>query len=84
MGYYTDRLQKKRAKASQERRIGYAQSARQHVKEEAEHWRKEAKLAAVTGQYDYAIECWNMVAAMNDAYAGATHEVLQRRKAMGY
>ena len=84
MGYYTDRLQKKRAKASQERRIGYAQSARQHAKEEAEHWRKEAKQAAASGQYDYAIECWDMVTAMNDVCAGATHEILQRRKAMGF
>ncbi|MDI6627254.1 MAG: hypothetical protein QME72_05995 [Rhodococcus sp. (in: high G+C Gram-positive bacteria)] len=84
MGYYTDRLNKKRAKQAQERQISYTQSARQHLREEADRWRKEAEQAEAIGQYEHAIECYRQVAAMNDAYAGATHEILLRRKAMGY
>ncbi|OZE92602.1 hypothetical protein CH298_03570 [Rhodococcoides fascians] len=84
MGYWTDRLEKKRARQAQERRIGYAQNARQTAIDDADHWRREAEHASATGQYDYAIECYQMVSAMNDMRAGAIHEIVQRRKAMGF
>lgn len=84
MGYYTDRLNKKRAKQSQERRIGHAQSARQYAIDQAEHWFEEGMRAREKKQWAYSTECFEMAAAMNDARAGATHEILQRRKAMGY
>lgn len=84
MGYWTDRLNKKRAMESQERRVGYAQGAREDAIKEIEHWRTEAQEAKRLGQYAYAIECWDKVEAMKDARAGAVHEILQRRKAMGF
>lgn len=84
MGYWTDRLNKKRAKESQERRIGHAKSARQDAIDQAAYWFEEGMRAREIKQWDYSTECFQMAAAMNDARAGATHEILQRRKAMGY
>ena len=84
MGYYTDRLNKKRARESQERRIGYAQDARQHAIDQAKYWFEEGMRARKIKQWEYSTECFEKAAAMNDMRAGAVHEIVQRRKAMGF
>lgn len=84
LNYYAEKRREKRAVAAQQRRLDHAKVARQYAINEAEYWIKEAYAAREIKQYAYSNECFDKAEAMKDARAGAVHEILQRRKAMGF